>query len=573
MIQGSVRIARSGVFAALAAAGLVAGMPAANAMELTEPGSEIKVNWDNTVRYRIAARTGSQDSAVLNNRNQDDGDRNFSKGIVSNRLELLSELDIVSRQGYGLRLSGQGWYDSIYNQHNDNPGGTQNQTSTNYNEFTSTARRLEGRDFQLRDAFVFSKFNVGDMPTTLRVGQHALVWGESLFFAANGIAGAQSPFDVTRLLADPTAQAKEFVLPVPQVSGQIQLTPDVTLGAYYQFKWVRNTYPAVGSYFSQSDIWGPGAENAWIYNPMAGAYYQTARTADMKPGDSGQGGVQLRWNAFDTDFGLYALRFHDKNAQLITQGRLTNGGVLPWQPGFTSPNFVPVGYYHAYNKGSTAYGFSASHTFGSANFAFEGSLRNNQALASSGAAGQIIAADPFFSSAIQDLNNSDKPAYAVGKTAHANASVLWSLEPGALWREAVFVGEVAWNRMLSCEKGCSALDPHGTRDAWAFRGVFTPTYRQVAPGLDLSVPIGLGYSPKGSRSLALGPGFLPPEDGGDFTIGLAGVYQSDWRINLSYTHYFGPGNSLMTTAQIPTYTYQNTLRDRDFVSLTIRKTF
>lgn len=566
MVKDSEWGKRSGIFSALVAAGIVLVTPA-QGVELTEPGSEIKVNWDNTIRYRMAVRTSGQDAAVMRNVNQDDGDRNFNKGIISNRFELLSELDVVSHQGYGMRLSGQGWYDSVYNQHNDNAGGTHNQTSTNNNEFTSTARRLEGRDFQLRDAFVFSKFSVGDMPTTLRVGQHALVWGESLFFAANGIAGAQSPFDVTRLLADPTAQAKEFVLPVPQVSGQIQLTSDFTLGAYYQFKWVPNTYPAVGSYFSASDIWGPGAESARIFNPATGTYYQTSRSADMKPGDSGQGGVQLRWSALDTDFGLYAIRFHDKNAQLITTANLTTfGGMAP-------PTFTPVGYYHAYNKGSTAYGFSASHTFGSANFAFEGSLRNNQALATSGAAGQIIMADPFLASAIQNFDNGNNPAYAVGRTAHANTSLLWSLEPSTLWREAVLVGEVAWNRMLSCEKGCSSLDPHGTRDAWAFRGVFTPTYRQVAPGLDLSVPIGLGYSPKGSRSLALGPGFLPPEGGGDFTIGLASVYQSEWYSTLSYTHYFGPGNSLLTTAQIPTYTYQNTLRDRDFVSLTIRKSF
>lgn len=162
----------------------------------------------------------------------------------------------------------------------------------------------------------------------------------------------------------------------------------------------------------------------------------------------------------------------------------------------------------------------------------------------------------------------------MGKTAHVNASVLWSLEPGALWREATLVGEVAWNRMLSCDKNCdTALDPHGTRDAVGMRVVFTPTYRQAAPGLDLSVPVGVGYSPKGSRSLALGPGFLPPEDGGDITVGLAGVYQTEWNINLAYTHFYGKGDTLMTAAQIPTYTYDQTYKDRDFVTLTVRKTF
>jgi len=182
-------------------------------------------------------------------------------------------------------------------------------------------------------------------------------------------------------------------------------------------------------------------------------------------------------------------------------------------------------------------------------------------------------------------DNSGNPAYAVGRTAHVNLSSIWSLQPSALWREALFVGEIAWNRLLSCDRNCtaptpgaaSALDPNGSRDAWGLRMVFTPTYRQVRPGLDLSIPIGLGWAPKGSRSLALGPGVLPPENGGDFTIGLAALYDAAWNFNLAYTHFFGRADTLLSAdparASAPPFTYGQTLRDRNFVSLTVRRTF
>ena len=555
MKQKSFWARRSVIGSALLLSGITAGITSAEAVELTEQGSDIKVNWDNTVRYKNAFRTRGQSAALLGQPNNDDGDRNFKEGLISNRLELLSELDVVSRDGYGLRLSGQGWYDTVYNESNDNPGfagGAVPNRAGPSDEFNRSTRRMLGRDFQVRDAFVMSKFSVADMPTTVRLGRHALVWGESLFFASNGIAGGQSPFDVNRLLGDPTAQAKEFVLPVPQISGQTQISSDLSVGAYYQFQSSRNIFPAVGSYFSQGDTFGEGAEQMWVGPGVA-----VPRGADMRAKNSGQGGLQLRWRALETDFGAYVIRFHDKSPQIVTR---------------LGPGFQPTGFYQAYHQGITAYGASASRTFGEANVAIEASLRNNQDLSSSGGASDF-----------GNANNSSNPGYAVGKTGHVNASVIWALEPGALWREATFVGEVAWNRMLSCKKGCSnpfgaaALDPNGSRDAYGLRMVFTPMYRQIASGWDMSVPMGLGYSPRGSRSLALGPGYLPPENGGDMTIGLTGIYQSSLHVSLAYTHFYGAAKTLLTTpsapGQVPLYNYGQAYQDRDFITLTVRKTF
>ena len=552
---------------AIAFAALMITLPTAYAIDITSPDGDVAISWNNTIRYGAAFRTEGQSSALTANPNADDGDRNFDTGLISNRVDFLSELDVMAKNGFGARMSAQGWYDTVYNRSNDNPGfaggAVPNNTSGASNQFNSTTRRLQGRDIELRDAFAFYSGDLDGYTTTLRLGQHALVWGESLFFAGNAIAGAQNRFDISRLQSDPTAQAKEFVLPVPQISGQLQLTPQVTVGAYYQFEWEPNRFPAVGSYFSVSDLFGPGAQSMWT-----GPTTSVPRTTDQSAKNSGQGGLQLRWRANETDYGVYFLNFHDKTPQIVTQ------------IGMTATGPAPVGFYQAYNENIKLLGVSASHTFGDANVAIEASMRHNQALASSGGAvdtSQLLHAlgVPFAA-----VNNSSNPAYAVGNTAHVNLSTIWSLQPNALFKESTLVGEIAWNEVLSCLKNCSAtpagpaaLDPNSTRDASGMRMVFTPTFRQAAPGMDVSVPMGLSYAPQGSRSQAFGPGVLPPDNGGDMTVGLSIVYEAKWYFDAAFTHFYGRAGTLLSSGQSPVFTYGQDLKDRDFLTLTLRRTF
>lgn len=521
----------------------------AQALEFDTGNPDISLRWDNTFRYGAAFRVKGQHPALLGNPNADDGDRNFNKGLISNRIDVLSELDAVYNRQFGARVSVAGWYDSVYNTENDNPGfaggAFPNQTSVPFNRFTKDTRDLHGRKLELRDAFVFGRLDLDGRPLNLRLGNHALVWGESLFFPANAIAGAQGPYDISRLVADPTAQAKEFVLPVPQISGQLQVTPDVSIAAYYQFRWRRSRLPAVGSYFSQADVNVDGAERLL----QAPGTPPARRDPDLEPEDDGQYGVQLRWRLGGTDLGFYALRYHDKFFQQVP--RLTG----------TPPNLRPGSYYLTWPQDSEAYGFSASHTFGDANFAFEASIRRKQGLASNASDVSGVFGGP-------PTNNTDNPGYAVGKTGHVNLSTIWTLPDTPLWPEASLVGEVAWTRLISCTTRCAALDPSVSRDAVAMRIVLTPTYRQVMPGVDIAVPIGLGYVPGGSRN-PITPG--PGDQSGNLTLGMNAVYENAWQFNAAYTNYFGPAGALTTNQG--RYTYRQSLRDRDFVSLSVRRTF
>ncbi|MGV7207636.1 DUF1302 domain-containing protein [Oxalobacteraceae bacterium A2-2] len=529
----------------LAAALSTPGMAA----EIDTGNPELKLRWDNTVKYSAAWRLNDPSARLTADANLDDGDRNFGKGLISSRVDLLSEFDLTYGN-LGARVSGAAWYDQAYNRGTDNNSPyTYNPLSVGNGDFTRDTRDLHGRKGELLDAFLFAKGEVGDMPATVRLGRHALVYGESLFFGNNGIAAAQQPIDVVKALSVPNTQFKELIRPVGQLSGQLQLRSNLSLGAYYQYRWEASVLPAAGSYFSGTDFLGEGGER--LFTGPASA---DVRGRDLNARDSGQGGMQLRWTpeGSGVDLGFYAARYHDKTPQIVIQP-LTSTYVL------------------AYQENIKTYGASFSTTLGEANFAGEVSVRRNTALVNAGSADLFGIVPAAFGGPTVKADNSDNPSYPVGNSAHAQVSVLASLGPSFISQEASLAGEVAWNRRTSITRNAQALDPNASRDAWGVRVSYEPNYRQVLPGLDLSVPLGLSYFPKGRSSVVSAFG---TDKGGDMSIGLNGVYLSEWNIGLAYTHYYGAADTVTKQVGSSTvYTYKQNLKDRDFVSLTVRKTF
>jgi hypothetical protein len=548
--------------AAIAAA--MAGMGTAQAAEIATGIPDLTVRWDNTVKYSTAFRLKDPSAAQVapgeNTINTGDGDINFGKGLVSNRADLLSELD-VAYGNVGVRVSGAAWYDGVYNRATDSTfQPTANAASVTAGEFTEATRKLHGRKAELLDAFVFAKGTLGEMPFTVRAGRHALVYGETLFFGMNGIAGAQQPIDVVKGLSVPGTQFKELLRPVGQVSGQVQAGADVSIGVYYQYRWEKSRLPAAGSYFSTADFLDDGGERLFTGVDASGRPVALARARDRHAKDSGQGGVQLKWSpeGLGIDFGFYAARYHDKTPQVVLA------------PGLHTYSL----YYH---EGIRTYGASATTTLGEFNFAAEASVRHNMPLSNAGTADLFGLVPAAFGGPAAASDNSGNPVYPVGRTAHLNVSMLASLGPSFIAREASLVGEIAWNRVTSITKNASMADPNARREGAAVRVVFEPNYRQAASGLDLSVPVGLGYAPAG-RSLALGNSF-GVQRGGDLSAGLNAVYESAWYVSLNYTHYFGREDSptVVTHAAqaLPqtAYTYGQALKDRDFISLSVRRTF
>lgn len=548
---------RLSLMAATSAALLCAADASAGEIDLGNP--DLALRWDNTVKYSAAQRLKSADPALLANPNLDDGDRNFGKGLVSSRLDWLSEADITWRKQFGARISAAAWYDSVYLRSNDNPGfaggAFPNHTSVPADQFTRATRDVHGRNAEMLDAFAFGRFELGDMNASLRAGRHSLLWGESLFFGANAVAGGQMPVDAVKLVSVPGTQFKEAIRPVGMVSAQLQVSANVSVGGYVQTQWQGNRVPAVGSYFSSADLAIDGAENM-----LLGAAGTAPRLADQKAKDSGQGGLQLRFRGETADYGVYLIRFHDKTPQLVPVMMLLTPPAVP------QPTVVPAAYRLAYHEGITALGASASRTFGDFNVALEASLRHNQDLASTAGA-DVSAFAPVPAS-----DNRDNPAYAVGRTLHINLSTIASLPATPLWREASLAAEIAWNRVLKVTKNASAADPNATRDGAALRFILEPTYRGVLPGLDLGVPLGVGWAPRGSRPLAMpNPNMWVADGGGDVSLGINGSFRDVWRFSLAVTHYFGRTAPFNDAANA--FSWQQALGDRDFVAASLRYSF
>ncbi|WP_218278862.1 DUF1302 domain-containing protein [Pseudomonas sp. MYb185] len=543
---------------ALSAAILLCSSLPAHAFQFDTDNADLRIRLDTNVKYNAAWRVQDQKNRLISDMTLDDGDRNFDKGsMINNRVDLFSEFD-VNYRGMGVRVSGAAWYDRVYNRKNDhdNPE-TSNNLSVAYNEFTKETRDLHGRDAELRDAFVYSDFSLtDDVWGVVRVGQHSLLYGESLFFGNNGIAGGMMPINAIQALSAPNSQFKELVLPVKQISGDLQLTPALSLGAYYQFEWERTRIPAAGSYFSPADLLDGGGERI-LAAPGVSLY----RTKDIEARDSGQWGFQLRYRAdsIDTDFGLYAINYHDKNFQVQTR---------PFdvpQPG-VADDIVVGEHMLVFPEDVRAYGFSATTGIGDANVAFEGSIRRNA---------------PLVSLTVNDItgdhDNDRNPLYAVGNTAHAQVSMIQIMPQSRFWDTAALMGEVAWNRTLSVTKNREWMDPNSTRDATAMRVVFNPTYFQVFDGIDLSVPMGVSYGIDG-RSSAVG-GFSQAKGGG-FNIGLSAEYLKRVTVALSYNGFYGPTDRTSSPEYVPAVdattgvkSYKQTNGDRDFISLNASYTF
>jgi len=509
------------------------------AMEGEFADGDVKVRWDNSVKYSGAVRVREPSAVLTGNPNQDDGDRNFSKrGLISNRLDLLSDLDVVYMNDFGARVSGAAWYDTVYNRDtNNNSPATYNATSVPSTAFPQATRDLHGRKGELLDAFVFGKGYLDDMRWGARAGRHTLLWGETLFFGANGIAGGQAPVDLVKLLSVPGSQFKEIIRPVGQLSGSLQITPDLQVGAYYQYRWERSRLAGVGSYFSAQDLFDEGGERFFLPFPPG----QLARGATLAAKESGQGGLQVRFRlpGDKTDFGVYAIRYHDKTPQLYLN--------------------IPIGTYsNTYHEGVKAFGVSASRTLGDVNLATEVSVRHNAALVNDGVIN--------FTGSAPTAGN---PMYPVGNTAHANVSAIWSLPPTEFLNEATLLAEFAWNRRLSVSNG-GTLAVNSSRDAFGLRTQFVPTYRQVVPGLDLDVPIGLGYNPQGrSQAVSFFNGGM--HKGGDLSLGVNANYLNTWKFGLNFTHYFGPEGTTLDDAGH--FSFKQNLHDRDFVSFSAQTTF
>jgi hypothetical protein len=492
-------------------------------------GDGFDIRWDNAIRYSAAFRISRRNPKLLVDPNSDDGDRDFAPGLISNRVDLLSTLDI-SRGDFGVHASVAAWYDTVYHAHtaNDSPA-TYNPISVPNTQFARAVRNLMGQDAEFEDVFAHGNFAVDDIPISMRLGRQTVLWGESYFFDENSIAAAQAPVDYIKVLSAPQAYSENVFLPVDQLSLTVQPRPDVALAFYYQFGWRPSRLPGVGSFFSYTDYLGAGDERILL---APGEYLSHGN--DQLPSGSGQFGVSLHTTVNDWDIGLYALKYNSTYPVVqIAKGVGSSGNVGQFEL--------------TYPTGIALYGASFSFYLGDSNIAGEIVARLNAPLSSILPVSAYSATQPptFYGN-----------AYAEGDTLHAQVSSTTTLAPTRAWNSADLSVEVAANEILSVTQDYDALAPSQSDFAMNVRALFEPHYFEVLPNLDIGVPLGFGYNVVGRSSA----NYAPNTGAGDFEAGLSATYLSVWKANLGLTVFLGEASS-------------QPLADRNFVTFSLERTF
>ena len=326
----------NGAFALAVIAAVLAGsLPASPARAIEFGEGEFQGSLDTTLSHGVTFRVGKRNPELVSGANDNDGNLNYDRGIVSNASKFTTDLD-VGTGNFGAFVRATGFIDF------ENQDGTRA-----YRPLTDAAKERVGRDFNLLDAYVTGAFDAGDTAINVRLGRHVLNWGESTFIP-NGIS-AINPFDVSKLRL-PGSELREALLPVGLASLSVSPTDTLSVEGFYQLDWEETEIDPVGSYFSVTDYAGPGAEQAVITLPgldlgdrgltvdpeknpflifantsVAPAlaslltededFLVAPRHADRQPGDSGQWGIALRYFAEElnnTEFGLYYMNYHSR---------------------------------------------------------------------------------------------------------------------------------------------------------------------------------------------------------------------------------------------------------------------
>jgi len=552
---------------------LAASCGQALAFEFDSGDPDLKIRWDNTFKYSTLYRLHDPDAGQLASfaagGGAGDGDFNFKKGFVSQRIDWLTEFDAVKDGDKGLRVSATGWYDPVYQRHNDNPGtpGSSHNIPTPANEFSDDTKHDAGRDLRLMDAFVFFKGHLADMPASVRLGQHTVIYGETLMSGSNGIAAAQGPVDIVKAATVPGAQVKEFLLPTPQASFTLQPSTKVSLGAYYQFRWEKSAFFPAGSFLSPNDITGRGGES--MLNTL-----QVPVTADMKPRNGGQWGAQMRYKPEGTDveLGFYAANYHDKTASAVYSNVGVNGQLTSF--GLTPPaSIAPASYTRVFAQDIRTYGVSASTLLGDDNVSVEASVRRNVPL-TGGLCSPTDAAHPLGCGYVVNTttllggpayDNKDNPLYAVGNTTHMTLVDIHVFQPNALLRDGGSLAvQYDWHTVNSVTKNQNQIDPLTTKSASTITAAFSADWFQAFDGVDLSFPIVWTRNVSGRSRVYVGW----VENGGSIDVGVTAKYLTKWKAGFNYHHFTGKHGTDIGVAS-----FDQTAWDRDYVSFNLSTSF
>jgi hypothetical protein len=591
---------------------------AVGAFEINTGNEDIQMRWDNTVRLNIVERVEAQDEAILKNPNNDDGDRNFDRGRVFTRIDWFTEFDVIWKRQLGFRVSAAGWWDPAYDRLNNSSTQTSNHLVFGRPALglpAYTERYAEGPSGEFLDVFGFGKFDIGDIPVNVKLGQTTVFWGESLLFngAIHSVAYSQNPIDTWKAFATPGAEAKELFRPRVGLNVQAQVAQDVSVMAQYFFNWQRFSnqawrYPESGSYLSINDaaLWGGESQ---ITN--ATGTTRVWRGTDITPEEnSGNWGLAAKWSPewLDGTLGGYYRRTYDMQFQTMATPAVATvpaavcsarGGV-PIGPTtcYLNPRAASlqeltqlgkVGLYNvAFGSDIDIFGVSLSKNIAGVSIGAELSYRRNMPLLSEAVQVLPAAFVPLVPGSIATtaLPEGDTPG-AKGSTMHGLVNALGIINKTPVFDTAVWNAELTWMTWLDVSQNEAVFrgrDNYNQIDRVSknYFGLalnFTPTWFQVFPGVDLLMPLSWSQGISGNSAILAGGN----RGAGTFGIGVAADIYQKYRIDLKYVGFYGKYSTCpRSPVNAPTCSagaadifngIPAVISDRDFVALTFKTTF
>ncbi|WP_397447974.1 DUF1302 domain-containing protein [Pseudomonas sp. NA-150] len=518
----------------LTSAILAASMPTAHAFELDTGNPDWSVRFDNTIKYNYGVRTENADKRMLGTPNNNDGDYNFRRAgtNITNRVDLLTELDVVNQGKQGFRISTASWYDQAYDDigNSSNPfingnkgtsGLVANDTRlgfagvTNDNVGNGSAhlsnyaqRYYSGPSGEVLDAFVFWNHEVGDQSQiSVKAGQHNVFWGETILNPVHSISYGQSGLDLAKLAASPGTEAKELFVPRNQVSMSFTVNPELTVGAQYFLHWDAARLPEAGTYYGGSDLVGFGAQsfllgntNTPSGNPALGCglapcngLTNVRRGHDLTPDNSGDWGVMAKWSPawLDGTLGVY----YRQTSDILPQAWLNATGISSANANGTRPASLGGAVVNTLNSLNTAtyqmayadnihiFGLSLSKDVGGVSVGSDLNIRDNMPLASIPAIvsstsplglGQglgLLPARTAETGIVYDTPSKGDSMSATGETLHWTLNGLMTLPKTAVFDQATLLAELYYSNLLHLDSKNAAL----YKGNGSYQGIDAPT--------------------------------------------------------------------------------------------------
>jgi hypothetical protein len=452
------------------------------------------------------------------------------------------------------------------------------------------------------------------VPVNVKVGQHTAYWGESLLLGGliHGMAYAQNSVDAWKLQATPGSEAKEYIRPRGAITIQAQPHEDLSLAAQWFYNWQAVRSPESGSYLSGTDmlnfgghslILGPNPFAALIPGAPSALRLWNAQAVESSRTSASIGdyGLSARWSPqwLDGTLGFYYRNATDILPQLmVTPGvatlpaaTCTAIGGTPLTPTtcLANKNATTVAELQKYGKAGTyqtaygnnihLYGMSLSKNIGGVSVGSEVSYRQNMPLVSD--AVNVLPAAlarnvPGSIATTAIPADGDTPG-ALGSTWHALVNGTYVIPGTALFDTATVAAEATWMHLSSVTQneavykgraGYVGIDKP-TSSYFGLAANFTPTWFQVLPSVDLSMPITWTQGISGNAATTFGGN----ENAGSYTIGLGATIRQVYLVNLSYIRYFGNYSTAANGAATTFNGSSAAISDRGWVSLTFKTTF